>query len=273
MFKLLENYKNPELILSTVLQSLHDQVSVNRPIAHYFMNVRKDMLISDVNKFSHFLIEHNESHYRDHMLAQKTSMPNIKVNSSVFEEVFKYLVEILKHEGISEDHIPRLSFEILEIVEEARAQFNDSTMMVMKMEDVTQDSLLQTFKRFKYDAKLAGKNEISLESGVEIPIVIKVRPKDKSIVLIGKAVSIEDTSFEDVQTIAMTIKEKYPVFVVKAFEDDDDWPFLLMEKSFSFENGVPLRLLFRLTKSFSAAFYCNVKCDTQKILAFNVANH
>ena len=87
MFKLLENYKNPELILSTVLQSLHDQVSVNRPIAHYFMNVRKDMLISDVNKFSHFLIEHNESHYRDHMLAQKTSMPNIKVNSSVFEEV------------------------------------------------------------------------------------------------------------------------------------------------------------------------------------------
>jgi hypothetical protein len=59
---------------------------------------------------------------------------------------------------------------------------------------------------------------------------------------------------------------------MKAVEDDDDWPFLLMEKSFSYENGVPLRLLFRLAKSFSTALYRNVKCDSQKILAWNVAN-
>jgi hypothetical protein len=59
---------------------------------------------------------------------------------------------------------------------------------------------------------------------------------------------------------------------VKAVEDDDDWPFLLMEKSFYYEDGVPLRLLFRLAKSFSTAFYRNVKCDSQKVLAWNVAN-
>ena len=272
MFKLLESYKNPVVILHTVLKELHVQVTSNRTIAHYFMNIRMDMLISDVDKFSHFLMEHIESHYRDHTHAQKRSMPAIQVTSSVFEEVYKILIQILKQEGISEDHMPRLSFEILEIVEETRAQFSDAMMMVMKIEDVTQDNLLQVFQRFKFDAKLAGKNEVSVESSIEIPIIIKIRPKDKSIVLIGKAVSIENSSFEDVESIAAVAKERCPNFSFKAFEDDDDWPVILMEKSFSFENGVPLRLLFRLIKSFSAAFYSNVKCDTQKILAFNVAN-
>jgi hypothetical protein len=131
-------------------------------------------------------------------------------------------------------------------------------MMVLNMEDVTQDSLLQVFKRFKFDAKLAGKNEVSVESGVDIPIIVKIRPKDKSIVLIGKAVSIENSLLKDVEDIAEIAKDRYPVFPMKAVEDDDDWPFLLMEKSFSYENGVPLRLLFRLAKSFSTAFHRNV---------------
>ena len=48
-------------------------------------------------------------------------------------------------------------------------------VMVMKIEDVTQDNLLQVFHRFKFDAKLAGKNEVSVESGIEIPIIIKIR--------------------------------------------------------------------------------------------------
>ena len=272
MFLSLENYKNPKLILNSVLQALYTQITANRAIAHYFMNVRMDLLISDVEKYSHFLMEQPESFYRDHMRAQKSSMPSIQVTSSVFEEVYKVLIQILRHEGISEDHISRLSFEILEIVEEARAQFSDSIMMVMKMEDVTQHSLVQVFNRFKFNTKLGDKNEVIVESGIEIPIIVKIRPKDKSIVLIGKAVSIENSLLKDVEAIADMAKERYPIFSVKAFEDDDDWPFLLMEKSFSFANGVPLRLLFRLTKSFSSAFYRNVKCDSQKILAFNVAN-
>lgn len=272
MFSQLDNYKNPRLILNSILQALYTQVTTNRAISHFFISVHMDALIADVHKFSHFVMEQPESHYRDPMRAQKSSMPAIQVSSTVFEEVHKTLVQILKDQEISEDHIPRLSFEILEIVEESRAQFSDTIMMVLNMEDVTQDSLLQVFKRFKFDAKLAGKNEVSVESGVDIPIIVKIRPKDKSIVLIGKAVSIENSLLKDVEDIAEIAKDRYPVFPMKAVEDDDDWPFLLMEKSFSYENGVPLRLLFRLAKSFSTAFHRNIKCDSQKILAWNVAN-
>jgi hypothetical protein len=272
MFSQLENYKNPKLILNSILQALYTQVTTNRPIAHFFMNVHMDALIADVQKFSHFAMEQPESHYRDPMRAQKSSMPSIQVSSSVFEEVHKILVQILKDQDIAEDQIPRLSFEILEIVEESRAQFSDTIMMALKMEDVTQDSLLEVFKRFKFEAKLAGKNEINVESGIDIPIIVKIRAKDKCIILIGKAVSVENSKLRDVEEIAAIAKEKYPIFPVKAVEDDDDWPFLLMEKSFSYEDGVPLRLLFRLAKSFSTAFYRNVKCDSQKVLACNVAN-
>lgn len=272
MFSQLESYKNPRLILNSILQELYTQVTGNRTISHFFISVHMDALIADVHKFSHFVMEQPENHYRDPIRAQKSSMPAIQVTSTVFEEVHKILVQILRDQNIADDHISRLSFEILEIVEESRAQFSDTMMMVLNMEDVTQDSLLQLFKRFKFDAKLAGKNEVSIESGVDIPIIVKIRPKDKSIVLIGKAVSVENSLLKDVEEIAEIAKEKYPLFQMKAIEDDDDWPFLLMEKSFSYENGVPLRLLFRLAKSFSTAFHRNIKCDSQKILALNVAN-
>ena len=271
MFPQLENYKNPRLLLNSILQTLYTQVTAHRAISHFFISVHMDALIADVHKFSHFVMEQPENHYRDPIRAQKSSMPNIQVSSTVFEEVHKILVKILKDHGITEDHIPRMSFEILEIVEESRAQFSDTIMTVLNMEDVTQDSLLQVFKRFKFDAKLAGKNEVSVESGIDIPIIVKIRPKDKSIVLIGKAVSVENSLLKDVEDIAEIVKERYPIFQIKAIEDDDDWPFLIMEKSFSYENGVPLRLLFRLAKSFSAAFHRNVKCDSRKILACNVA--
>jgi hypothetical protein len=272
MFSQLENYKNPKLILNSILQALYTQVTANRAIAHFFMNVHMDALITDVHKFSHFVMEQSESLYRDPLRAQKSSMPAIQVSSTVFEEVHKILVKILKDQEISEDHIPRLSFEILEIVEESRAQFSDTMMMVLKMEDVTQDSLLQVFNRFKFNAKLVGKNEVSVESGIDFPISVKIRTKDKSIVLIGKALSVENSKLKDVAEIAEIAEERYPIFPMKAVEDDDDWPFLLMEKSFSYENGVPLRLLFRLAKSFSTAFHRNVRCDSQKILAFNMTN-
>ena len=272
MFSQLENYKNPRLILNSVLQALYTQVTGNRTIAHFFISVHMDALIADVHKFSHFVMEQPESLYRDPMRAQKSSMPGIQVSSTVFEQVHKILVQILKEHEIAEDHIPRLSFEILEIVEECRAQFSDTIMMVLKMEDVAQESLLQVFKRFKFDAKLAGKNEISVETGIDIPIFVKVRPKDKTILLIGKAISVENSKLEDVEEIAAIAKERYPIFPMKAIEDEDDWPFLLMEKSFSYENGVPLRLLFRLAKSFSTAFHRNVKCDSRKVLVWNVAN-
>ena len=269
MFSQLENYKNPKLILNSILQALYTQVTANRTIAHFFLSVHMDALIADVQKFSHFAMEQHESFYRDPMRAQKSSMPSIQVSSTVFEEVHKILVKILADQGITDDHIPRLSFEILEIVEECRAQFSDTIMMVLHAEDVTQESLLQIFKRFKFDAKLAGKNEISVESGLDIPIIVKIRPKDKSIVLIGKAVSVENSSLKDVEEIAAIAKEKYPIFPMKAVEDDDDWPFLRMEKSFSYENGVPLRLLFRLAKYFATAFQRNIKCDSQKILVWS----
>ena len=272
MFPQLESYKNPSLKLKTILQALYDQVKANRNLAHFFLSVHSEALILDVQKFSHFVMVKPEQLYREPLRAQKSSMPGIQVTSTVFEEIYKILVQVLKDNEIAEEHIPSLSFDILEIVEESRAQFSDTIMMVLKMEDVAQESMFQVFKRFKFDAKLGGKNEVNVETGIDIPIIVKIRPKDKSIILIGKAVSVENSTIENIEEIAKIAVEKYPIFPVQAVEDEDDWPFLFAERHFSYENGVPIRLLFRLVKSFASSFHRSVKCDSKKILTWNVEN-
>jgi hypothetical protein len=215
---------------------------------------------------------HPDSYYREPLNAQKSSMPTIQVSSFVFEEVHKVLLQTLQAQEIHEDDLPRLSYEILEIVEESRAQFSDTMMMVLKMEDVTPDGLLQVFKRFKFEAKTVGKNEVLIDAGLEIPVMVKIRNKDKSIVLIGKAISVDNSSLDDIEQIVQLSKQRYPLHPVRAVEDDDDWPFILMEKPFPYQYGVPLRMLFRLIKNFSSNFHRSVKCDQQRVLVWNNAS-
>ena len=271
MFEQLEKYKNSSLLLKQIIQALFEQVKSSKTISHYFVNVSMDSLLKDVLQFSVFVTVQPDSVYREPLNAQKTSMPEIRVSSFVFEEVHKVLVEVLRSHGILEDDLPRLSFEILEIVEESRAQFSDTVMMVLQGADVSAESLVQVFRRFKFQAEVLSKNEIVITSGLDSPVGIKIRSKDKSIVLIGKAISIENSSLEDIEEIARISQERYPLTQVRAVENDDDWPFLLMEEKFPFEQGIPLRLLFRLLKSFSFKFSRVVKCDTRKILQMNVS--
>lgn len=269
MFQQLQRYKNPPLKLNVILQSFFEQVKANPTISHYFISVSLDALAQDVQRYSHFVMAQPDSFYREPLNAQKSSMPSIQVSSFVFEEVHKVLLNVLRANEIFEEDLPRLSYEILEIVEESRAQFSDTIMMVLQREDVTPEGLLRVFKRFKFDANIEGKNEVLISAGLDIPITVKIRGKDKSIVLIGKAVSIDNSSLSDVEEVVRLSIERYPLHPVRAIEDDDEWPFLLMEKPFPYEYGVPLRMLFRLLKSFSGNFHRSVKCDQRRVLAWN----
>ena len=96
MFPQLESYKNPSLKLKTILQALYDQVKANRNLAHFFLSVHSETLILDVQKFSHFVMVKPEQLYREPLRAQKSSMPGIQVTSTVFEEIYKILVQVLK---------------------------------------------------------------------------------------------------------------------------------------------------------------------------------
>tara|TARA_S200000501_G_scaffold357975_1_gene382228 strand:+ start:243 stop:1064 length:822 start_codon:yes stop_codon:yes gene_type:complete len=272
MFYQLKKYNNSNTLLKTVLDELFDQVSEDRKIGHYFFEISHQEFVFGVFNYSHFLMNRPDNFYRG--TPSQKSEKDIQVTSTVFEEIHKILVKILTENEINDDDIPRLSFDIMEIIEECRAQFRDTNAMILNADSISNDgidTLNKLFIEYKIKTKVAGRNALILNEGslISIPIIIRLRPKYKTIVLTGKASSIDNTNIKDLEEIVLCMKEKNSFFDVKPIDDDDDWPFLLSEKDFSYEKNIPVRLLFRLIEYFSSSFSLCLQCDKQKILRFN----
>jgi hypothetical protein len=264
MFKLLEKYKNPSLLLNLILSDFFENVNANKRTNHFFLEVKLKLMCSDVENFSHFTMNKAPRLYSN--IPEQTSDKFNQVGSSVFGEIYNELVEVLRHHKINFIDIPQLSFEIMEIVEEARMQFRDDTLMIIDTESVSLENLIKNLSEYKIQSKFLGINEIILKTGLEFPTRIKLRAKDKTLSIKCVAVSIEKTKVEDLNGLITTCNEKYPFFSIKAMDDEDDWPFLYSEVIFSYSNGIPKRLLLRNIQYFSSVFTLCVKCDKDKLL-------
>ena len=125
--------------LKKVITAWHEAVVEERDIRHYFINVTPDILLKDQINYMAFMMRQPDRIYRE---SPYQSAPlDVQVGSGVFDEVMVVLRKILTESGVHRDLVPRLSTQIVEIVEESRAQAEDIVITSWKPVDITPDNI------------------------------------------------------------------------------------------------------------------------------------
>ena len=229
------------------------------------MDLSIEEMLKDVDHFSQFILNKPDRSYT--VEPSQTADRATQIGSSPFKEICHHLVEVLKEEAIQEEDIPRLVTDIMEIIEESKAQSSDRVSTIYEFDTVNYDRLIEILAKARTKAELNDENILMVRvSGIQVPIHIKINKKHQYLLFCGKV----DCKIHDKNALNEIINKAnstYPFFLVSSQEDDDDI-YLYAEHKLSITNGIPTRLMNRVTKQFTSYFESAVRCDRQKILSF-----
>jgi hypothetical protein len=173
----------------------------------------------------------------------------------------------LKEDSIQEEDIPRFVTDVMEIIEESKAESSDRISTVYEAETVNYEHLIEILAKARTKAELDDDNALIIRvSGVQVPINIKINKKHQYLLIFGQ-VECKTHDQNALDELVNKANSSYPFFLVSSQEDDDDI-YLYAEHKFSFADGIPTRLINRVTKQFASYFEAAVRCDHQKILSF-----
>jgi hypothetical protein len=222
-------------------------------------------MLKDVDHYNQFILDKPDRIYTAE--PSQTADSATQIGSSSFKEICHHLVEVLKEEAIQEEDIPRFVTDVMEIIEESKAESSDRISTVYEAETVNYEHLIEILAKARTKAELDDDNALIIHvSGAQVPINIKINKKHQYLLIFGKVeCKIHDQNALD--ELVNKANSSYPFFSVSSQEDDDDI-YLYAEHKFSFADGIPTRLINRVTKQFASYFEAAVRCDHQKILSF-----
>ena len=262
MFHLLAKYED-DAKLNRILSTFYSRVSNEVSIKHFFMTLSLEKMLSDVGRFNQFILDRPEKIYTDS--PAQTADSSTQVGFASFKEICHHLIEVLKEENIEEEDIPKLATDIMEIIEESKAESSDRISTVYQVDNVNYDHLIEIFSHAKIKAELDEENILNIHvGGNQTTIYLKLNKKHQNILFFGKVgMKMNDPSALD-KIVAMA-NEAYPFFPVSALVEDDDL-YLYAEHKFSIQEGLPTRLLNRIAKQFAAFMESAVRCDKERKL-------
>jgi hypothetical protein len=262
MFHLLAKYEDSEK-LNRLLSTFYSRVSNEVTVKHFFMALSLEKMLTDFDRFNQFILDRPQKTYTDS--PTQTADPASQVGSSSFKEICHYLVEVLREENIEEDDIPRLVTDIMEIIEESRAEAFDRISTVYEVKNIDYDHLINIFSHANIKAEVDDKSILNIRvRGSPTPIYLKLNTNDQEILFFGKT-RCETNDLNALNEIVKIANEQYQHFPVRKLDEDGDL-YLYAEHKFSIENGVPSRLLNRIAKQFVVFFECALQCDQHRIL-------
>ena len=262
MFHLLDKYEDDEK-LKRILSIFYSRVSNEVSIKHFFMDLSLEKMLNDMDRFNQFILDRPDKVYTDSPI--HTAESSTQVGFASFKEVCHHLVEVLKEENIQEEDIPKLVTDIMEIIEESKAESSDRISTVYQVDNINYDHLIEIFSHAKIKAELDEENILNIHvGGSQTPIYLKLNKKHQNILFFGKA-SLKNNDHSALDKIVSMANKAYAFFPVSALEEDGDL-YLYAEHKFSIQGGLPTRLLNRIAKQFTTFFEAAVRCDKDRIL-------
>jgi len=202
--------------LKKVITAWHEAVVEERDIRHYFINVTPDILMKDLINYMVFIMRQPDRIYRE---SPYQSAPlDVQVGSGVFDEVMVVLRKTLTEMGVHRDLVPRLSTQIVEIVEESRAQAEDIVITSWKPVDITPDNIVRFYNKQRGDARLEGNSDIYASRGYAYPFWTRILRDTQQIMFFATADIQEWSNMDELKKLVAQANEKVPSLKFEAVE-------------------------------------------------------
>ncbi len=239
---LLSSYlENPDF--ETMLHQVYDAVCASDLVKHYFVLAKKSSVLPDLRRFWPYLAPKPAIEYR--RPPSPTASADIQLPESQFAEVAQTMARVFREWKVNPDHVPQLSHEILELLEESRSQTNDTMSSRLEAKEVNADMLRHFLKRYKIAADLMPSKALMAERGLAHKLWLRVDPESQVVRITGR-IAISDAAFNDqVDEIMDRQAGKESSVRLQLDHDDGGRRLLLTQHALPYRHGIPMRLFVR----------------------------
>lgn len=247
------------------IQLFYDDVLEKKDLRHFFFGINLQKLIEDYHLYKGFVLVKPDRYYKE--MVMQTSPSEIQVKAPQFEEILISLRNNLKIAGFLKTEIPKLSVHILEVMEETRAQKSDAEVKVWKPLEVTNQQISDMYNKNRTDARVEKNGDVYGTRGFMYPFWTRVSKENQQVILIGQAFAASAfTPVAEIQALCEQINEKITQQSFSVREGPNG-AVLFARHAFSYANSIPVRMLLRAAKQFSASFESALNLDVNKLLA------
>jgi hypothetical protein len=230
------------------LNAFYDGVYDSDLVKHYFFLAKKSTVLQDIKKFSSYLTPKISLDYR--RPATATASEDIQLPDSQISEISQIMVEVLREKKFPLEHIPQLSHEILEMIEETRSQTNDTVASVLYPDEIDSENVYKFLKKNKIGSEVMPSKSIMAERGLAHKVWIYLDHEEKTISVEGK-IFLKDIAFEDQIEEILEKQNDRDSFIKIKLERDAGAQHFIERHVLPFKNGIPIRLFVRYLQKFS----------------------
>lgn len=239
--------KQPEF--ESIVHQIHDAVCCNDLVKHYFVLAKKATVVQDLQRFWPYLSPKPALEYR--RPATPTSSTDIQLPDSQFSEVIQVMARVFRERKVNPEHVPQLTHEILELIEESRSQTNDTISSRLEAKEVSADKILYFLKRYKIGSEVMPSKAIMAERGLSHKLWLRIDTALQEVQLEGR-IAIAEAAFNDqVDDILDRQAGRESAISLRLEQDDAGRRRLLATHRLPYRHGIPMRLFVRYLRRFS----------------------
>ena len=248
----------------SIIHQIHDAVCGSDLVKHYFVLAKKSAIIQDIKRYRNYLAPKSALDYR--RPATPTSSSDIQLPDSQFAEIILIMSRIFRDYKLNPEHIPQLTHEILELMEESRSQTNDTLSSKLAANEVSVDKIQYFLKRYKIISEVMPSKAIMAERGLSHKLWLRIDSDRQEIHIEGRIV-ILDAAFDDqIDEILERQSARESVIRLQRETDEAGRRRLLARHALPYSHGVPMRLFVRYLNRFSMDFNNVHTLDKESIL-------
>jgi hypothetical protein len=245
------------------LNSFYDTVCASDMVKHYFFLAKKNTILQDMRKFSVYLTPKTQLDYR--RPATATASPDIQLPDSQLAEISQIMLKGFREKKFSPEHVPQLTHEILEMIDESRSQTNDTAVSILYPDEINSDTVYSFLKKNKIGSEVMPSKSIKAEFGLAHKVWIYLDYEQKTVSIEGK-IFIKDTAFDDQIEEIIEKQNNRDTFVKVRLERETGAQHLLERHVLPFRHGMPVRLFVRYLSRFSRDLDLIYSLDPDDIL-------